>query len=68
MWAASRIGLGMASEAVWNGVLVLSASAPISAAILRRAFVRNLLDVKMVCSGFGSVDSGLTVLLSLSPE
>ena len=23
MWAASRIGLGMASEAVWNGVLVL---------------------------------------------
>ena len=47
---------------------VLIAGAPISAAILRRAFVRNLLDVKMVCSGFGSVDSGLMVLLSLSPE
>ena len=56
------------SRAVWNGVPALSAGVPTSAAISTRVFARNLLDVKTVCNGSGSVDSGLTVLLSLSPE
>ena len=67
MWAASPIGRGTVSAAVWNGAPALSPGAPTSAATSTPASFRNLQAASTVFSGSGTVANGQITPSSLRP-
>ena len=60
MWAVSRIGVGMALTAVWNGAPVLFRGRRMSAGILIVVLSRNLQAAQTACNGLRIEVNGLT--------